>query len=114
MKVLVVVGHVAYESSTVIGVAASRGVAEDIEIEARRAGRSFDSYGFEEFEVREARKAIVRWDEGAPDESLRAYRFFDAETDEYLGGGSEDLASALSEAIRSGFDVVDVVKRAAR
>jgi hypothetical protein len=41
------------------------------------------------------RKVIIRWDEGSPDESAAAYRAFDAETDEFLGGGDDRMDQTL-------------------
>jgi hypothetical protein len=52
---------------------------------------------------------VLRWDEGALDESLPAYRAFTRDTGEFVGGGWGDLERTLSYwSTFSEYEVVDV------
>jgi hypothetical protein len=52
---------------------------------------------------------VVRWDEGAPGESLPAYRAFTRDGDDFVGGGGTDLSRTLLElGIFGDYEVVDV------
>lgn len=57
-----------------------------------------------------AQAVVVRWDEGAPDESEAAYRVFTVERDEFVGSiGSDSWAETRQWAEDSGYEVVRVV-----
>lgn len=53
-----------------------------------------------------AEPVVIRWDEGAPEESEPSYRVFAAESDEFIGGGFEGAESAEEWAERCGYHVL--------